>query len=227
MKRKKMPMRHSGRVRKRESASLYSSSSHRRKKNKATIRSKSLRGHCVVGAFGNTVTLSKDTPSNDQRVHDFPLDDDASVDDAYYEAQLVKLPHGSTVGLGFVLSSRVSSLPVDTLPGWNKHTVGVHTDDGGVYLGGNGGDPVDHVPRTFKEGDVVGIGHRSTVGFFVTVNGSRVWRERTPPSTRAATPSSKPKTKRDVAIGLVGMDSSNAVVVLNKSATHPVDAAEA
>ena len=108
------------------------------------------KGTCVVGAFGNTVTLSSDTPSNQQRVIDFALPSATnSAEDAYFETQLTKLPAGCCVALGFVTSSNVSTLPVDTLPGWDRHTVGVHTDDSGIYLGGNDQEPVAHVGTNF------------------------------------------------------------------------------
>ena len=217
-KRKKMPMKQSGRF------SFKSSST--RKKTKPKKKQKKVaslpKGTCVVGAFGNTVTLSSDTPSNQQRVVDFALSSATnSAKDAYFETQLTKLPVGCCVALGFVTSSNVSTLPVDTLPGWDRHTVGVHTDDGGVYLGGNDQQPVAHVPRTFKEGDVIGVGLLDGVGFYVTCNGSRVWREHVPSSSSKT----KSKSTRDVAVGLCGMDHTDAIIVLHKEAMHPVASA--
>ena len=212
---------------------------------KTSAAPKSPKGRCVVGAFGNTVSLSSDTPLGEQRVIDFSLPAATNVStNAYFETQLTKLPPGCCVALGFVTSSKVSSLPVDTLPGWDRHTVGVHTDDGGIYLGaGNGQEAVAHVPRRFQEGDVVGVGLLEGVGFYVTCNGSRVWREHIPSSSSSSTSassssssasafhtafgstSSGQRNQRDVAVGLCGLDNRDAIVVLHKQAVHPVDSA--
>ena len=148
-KRKKITkMKHKSSGRKSSSARKRKKPKKKQKKQKKTAPLP--KGTCVVGAFGNTVTLSSDTPSNQQRVIDFALPSATnSAEDAYFETQLTKLPAGCCVALGFVTSSNVSTLPVDTLPGWDRHTVGVHTDDSGIYLGGNDQEPVAHVGTNF------------------------------------------------------------------------------
>ena len=187
---------------------------------------------CIVGAFGNTISLSNDTPDDQQRSHSFELST-GHQGNYYYECQLFKLPTNATVGVGFMLESDNNTFPADTLPGWQKNTVGMHTDDGGIYLGG---PTVAHVSRTFKEGDVIGVGHHSRVGFYVFVNGSRIWRERSPSSSSGTSSSSSSgaassggsitsSTTSTTELGFVGMDHKQAVVVLNKMAEPPVQLA--
>jgi len=118
----------------------------------------------------------------------------------------------------------------------------MHTDDGGIYLGGPtvALAPLEaqgfHVSRTFKEGDVIGVGHHSSVGFYVFVNGSRIWRERSPSSSSGTSSSSSSgaassggsitsSTTSTTELGFVGMDHKQAVVVLNKMAEPPVQLA--
>jgi hypothetical protein len=187
---------------------------------------------CIVGAFGNTISLSNDTPDDQQRSHSFELST-GHQGNYYYECQLFKLPTNATVGVGFMLESDNNTFPADTLPGWQKNTVGMHTDDGGIYLGG---PTVAHVSRTFKEGDVIGVGHHICVGFYVFVNGSRIWRERSPSSSSGTSSSSSSgaassggsitsSTTSTTELGFVGMDHKQAVVVLNKMAEPPVQLA--
>ena len=76
------------------------------------------------------------------------------------EVHLLRLPNSATAAFGVILDNSKYANPdgANTLPGWEKETIGLHTDDGGVYLGTSEA-PFASVPRTFKEGDVVGIGH--------------------------------------------------------------------
>ena len=197
-----------------------------------SIRRKTLTeiqcGKVEVGPFGNTLKLSKDTPCNANRMHKITLTNN-DTNSIYFEVHLLRLPNSATAAFGVILDNSKYANPdgANTLPGWEKETIGLHTDDGGVYLGTSEA-PFASVPRTFKEGDVVGIGHLPDVGFYIMCNGSRIWRETTPPQGPKTSlfPSSNAETaNRDISTAIIGLDNKNTILTLNMTAVHPVKAA--
>ena len=223
-----MPARNSGRTepkkRKRKKRKRKSSSRTKRPKRNGGRSS----GKIEVGPFGNTLKLSKDTPSKGYRMHKISLKNN-DTNSIYFEVHLLRLPSSATAAFGVILdnSKYVNPEGANTLPGWEEATIGLHTDDGGVYSG-NSEAPLAHVPRTFKEGDVVGIGHLPDIGFYVMCNGSRIWREATPPQglKPCLLPSSNSKTaNRDISTAIIGLDNKKTIITLNMTAVHPVKAA--
>eukprot|EP00943_MAST-04B_sp_MAST-4B-sp1_P004057 g4057.t1 len=188
-------------------------------------RSAHSRGKIEVGAFGNTLKLSKDTPCNANRMHKISLTSD-DTNSIYFEVHLLRLPKSATAAFGLILHDSKYTNPerINTLPGWEEETIGLHTDDGGVYSGTSEA-PIAYVPRTFKEGDVIGIGHLPDIGFYVMCNGSRIWREVTPPQglINLLISSSTPKfANRNISKALIGLDNKTAIITLNMNAVHPV-----
>ena len=60
-------------------------------------------------------------------------------------------------------------LTLDRLPGWDEHSVGVHSDDGKAFVGGK--QPRDFAPPCHYKGGVLGLGLDCTGNVFFTQNG--------------------------------------------------------
>lgn len=74
-----------------------------------------------------------------------------------------KLPRDTAVAVGFV----GCPYPGFRLPGWNRGSLGVHSDDGRRYCNDSYGGKDFTMP--FREGEVVGIGMCFRVWFFVVL----------------------------------------------------------
>ncbi|ORY95481.1 concanavalin A-like lectin/glucanase domain-containing protein [Syncephalastrum racemosum] len=87
----------------------------------------------------------------------------------YFEVTLVTTHPNSVIAVG--LTTR--PYPLFRMPGWNRYSVGYHSDDGCKFLeDATGGQ--DYGP-SFKQGDTVGCGYEPVEGnVFFTLNGYRI-----------------------------------------------------
>lgn len=103
----------------------------------------------------------------------------------YFEVRIRKLSKKSAirnaVSLGFV----VNPYPPLSLPGWNRGSVGIHSDSGGYC---NDSEAGPKITKTFKPGDVIGVGLQLSEGgktidgrgknkteMFLTRDGKKTW----------------------------------------------------
>lgn len=86
----------------------------------------------------------------------------------YFEITLLnKVSKDSTVAIGI----STKPYPYFRLPGWNKHSVGYHSDDGRKFWNDEFGGR-DYGPEWGKLGDVIGCGYKPKTGeVFFTKNG--------------------------------------------------------
>lgn len=99
-----------------------------------------------------------------QATHPFLHDSVTAVH--YFEATVEQLSPDTVLAIG--LTTR--PYPLFRMPGWNKYSVGYHSDDGRKFLDdGTGGQ--DYGP-SWAQGDTVGCGYRPQEGtVFFTLNG--------------------------------------------------------
>ncbi|KAI8379550.1 concanavalin A-like lectin/glucanase domain-containing protein [Radiomyces spectabilis] len=87
----------------------------------------------------------------------------------YWEAKMFDMPATTKVAVGVA----TKPYPLWRLPGWNRHSIAYHSDNGHKYFN----NPFRSKPYglPFQEGDVVGVGYRHRSGsIFFTRNGRKL-----------------------------------------------------
>jgi hypothetical protein len=99
-----------------------------------------------------------------------PLSDSAVL---YFELELLDSGAKSMVGLGWVCVAVGSRWRLNRMPGWERHSIGLHGDDGAVFKEGSAA--VKNYSPVWQKGDVVGCGLDRAAGLvFFVLNGRRL-----------------------------------------------------
>ncbi|KAJ1960857.1 Protein ssh4 [Dispira parvispora] len=107
-------------------------------------------------------------PHQECLVHtNLPLPTSSAV--SYFEVKLQKKPDQTNVAIGLA----TKPYPTWRLCGWNKHSVGIHSDSGSLYH--NSPFNATLCGEKFREGDIMGCGYIPAQGMvFFTQNGYRL-----------------------------------------------------
>ena len=151
-----------------------------------------------VGAFGTTLTARHRKRGEERQCM-------IALTAPYFEVQLLAVPKGAVVAVG--LAQHDAKITFRELPGWIAGTVGIHSDDGGIFM--DNGEKAVFTATTFTIGDVVGIGFS---GGFLTIYVNRKLVFRKLWSCTDQLPR-----------GLVGMDMPGTIVAVNTKAQLTVD----
>ncbi|KAI8903269.1 hypothetical protein EDD86DRAFT_195835 [Gorgonomyces haynaldii] len=141
------------------------------------------RSQIITFETSQDVSIQSNCALRPHRFASLPLDDlspppaydAASGEGCYYEVEILELGKECTFALGFA----TCPYPPFRLPGWDTHSVAVHSDDGAKFL--NDVDYGQPYSRPFGPGDRVGFGYEIIpmngqweFQFYLVLNGTRL-----------------------------------------------------